>query len=128
MVWIQLIIILALIQLAAFVVIVGKARVRFGVKAPAIYGNVDFERYYRVQMNTIELIILFIPSIFLASIYWSPYLMAALGCIYLIGRILYFFAYTQGKNRVVAFLMSFTPIIIFMVAGLFGTIRALLSL
>lgn len=128
MIWIQLIIILALIQLAVFVVIVGKARVRFGVKAPAIYGNVEFERYYRVQMNTIELLILFIPSIFLASIYWSPYLMTALGFIYLIGRIMYFFAYTQGKNRVVAFLMSFTPIVIFMVAGLFGTIRALISL
>ena len=128
MIWIQLIIVLALIQLATFVVIVGKARDRFGVKAPAIYGNPDFERYYRVQMNTIELLILFIPSIFLASIYWSPYLMAVLGLVYLIGRILYFFAYTQNKNRVVAFLMSFLPIVVFLIAGLFGTIIALINI
>jgi len=49
---IELITILALLQFLYFGILVGKARDRYGVKAPAVTGNENFERYLRVQMNT----------------------------------------------------------------------------
>ena len=126
MVWVHLVVSFALVQLLVFMVAVGKARDKFGVKAPAIMGNENFERYYRVQMNSIEMIVIFIPSILLASMYWSPFLMALLGLIYLIGRILYFYAYVGNKKRTTAFMMSFLPMIIFVVAAIVGSLRALI--
>lgn len=127
MVWIHLIILLAVLQLLVFIILVGKARSRFNVVAPAITGNIDFERYYRVQMNTLELLIIFIPSIVLASIYWSPYVMAILGAVFLIGRILFFKAYVSGKNRSLSFLMSLIPILIFVILGILGSVKAIIN-
>ncbi len=126
MVWIHLVILFALLQLIFFMVQVGKARATYGVKAPATTGNENFERYYRVQMNTIETSVVFIPAILLASQYWSPYLMAAMGLIYLIGRILYFEAYINGKKRTIPFMMGVIPVLLYIFLGIAGSIRALL--
>jgi glutathione S-transferase len=126
MVWVHLVILFALLQLIVFAVAVGKARDRFGVKAPAVMGNENFERYYRVQMNSIEMIVVFIPSILLAASYWSPFLIAAIGLIYVVGRILYFNAYVADKKRTAPFLMSFIPNIFFVVAAIIGAIRVLM--
>ncbi|MBC7427189.1 MAG: MAPEG family protein [Bacteriovorax sp.] len=126
MVWIHLVILLSILQLIVFMVLVGRARKKFGVKPPAISGEENFERYYRVQMNTIEMLVMFIPSILLASTYWSPYLMAVLGFSYLIGRVFYFQAYVNSKERTIPFIMGVVPISLFIVLGIAGTIRALL--
>ena len=62
---VEVIVCLALIQFLRFGFAVGKAREKYGVKAPATTGNEMFERYFRVQMNTLEQLIVFIPSIVL---------------------------------------------------------------
>ncbi len=67
----------------------GRARVHSGLKAPAITGHEGFERMYRVQMNTLETLILFIPALFLAAKYWSGPWVAGLGLVYVLGRHLY---------------------------------------
>jgi hypothetical protein len=64
------------------------ARGRYGVKAPAVTGPM-FERAYRVQMNTLELMVLFIPALYLAARYWPPAWAAAVGAVYGVGRLLY---------------------------------------
>jgi len=66
---------------------VSRARVRFGVKAPAISGNPDFERVFRVQMNTLEWMPIFLPSLWLFAIYISDIGAAGLGLIWIAGRI-----------------------------------------
>ena len=58
---------------------VSKARAKFGVKVPAISGNPDFERVFRVQMNTLEWMPIFLPSLWLFAIYISDAVAAALG-------------------------------------------------
>ncbi|NDB25983.1 MAG: hypothetical protein EB021_11190, partial [Gammaproteobacteria bacterium] len=58
---VHIVMLVALIEYFGFALAVGRARYRFGVKAPATSGNVDFERYYRAQMNTLEQLIIFIP-------------------------------------------------------------------
>ncbi len=121
--WPHLVILLALLQLLIFSFLVGWARGRYGVKAPATTGHEIFERYYRVQMNTIELLVMFIPALWIAAQHWSPARMAAIGAIYLIGRVIYLFAYTRNPaSRSLGFGLSLFPIIALWLAALVGVV------
>jgi glutathione S-transferase len=78
---------------------VARARAAFGVKAPAITGNPDFERVFRVQMNTLEWMPIFLPSLWLFAIYISDGIAAAIGLVWIVGRILYMTGYAQAANK-----------------------------
>lgn len=78
---------------------VGKARQTYGIKAPAVSGNPDFERIYRVQMNTLEWMPIFLPALWLFAIYVSDAIAAALGVVWIIGRILYMIGYAKAANK-----------------------------
>jgi glutathione S-transferase len=80
-------------------ILVSKAREKFGIKAPATTGNPDFERVFRVQMNTLEWLPIFLPSLWLFAIYISDELAAVLGLIWILGRILYMTGYSQAANK-----------------------------
>jgi glutathione S-transferase len=87
--------------LAYFFIIfrVGKARATFGIKAPATTGNPDFERVFRVQMNTLEWMVVFLPSLWLFAIYISDPIAAVLGLVWIVGRMLYLTGYSQAANK-----------------------------
>jgi glutathione S-transferase len=78
---------------------VGRARDAFGVKAPAISGNPDFERVFRVQMNTLEWMPIFLPSLWLFAIYISDPIAAAIGIVWIVGRILYLVGYSEAAAK-----------------------------
>ena len=78
---------------------VGKARQTFGIKAPAITGNPDFERLFRVQMNTLEWLPIFLPSLWLFAIYISDPVAAAVGVVWIAGRVLYMTGYSQAAEK-----------------------------
>ena len=78
---------------------VGKARRTYGVKAPAISGNPDFERVSRVHMNTLEWMPIFLPALWLFAIYVSDAIAAALGVVWIIGRVLYMNGYAKAANK-----------------------------
>ena len=78
---------------------VAKARAAFGVKAPAISGNPDFERVFRVQMNTLEWMPILLPSLWLFAIYISDAIAAVLGLVWIAGRILYMTGYSQAADK-----------------------------
>jgi glutathione S-transferase len=78
---------------------VAKARVAFGIKAPAISGNPDFERVFRVQMNTLEWMPVLLPSLWLFAIYISDAIAAVLGLVWIAGRILYMTGYSQAADK-----------------------------
>ena len=78
---------------------VAKARAKFGIKAPAITGNDDFERVFRVQMNTLEWLPIFLPSLWLFAIYISDPVAAAIGLVWIAGRALYMTGYSQAANK-----------------------------
>jgi glutathione S-transferase len=80
-------------------ILVSRARVRFGVKMPAVSGNPDFERVFRAQMNTLEYLPIFLPSLWLFAVYIGDGAAAALGTIWAIGRILYINGYAQEAAR-----------------------------
>jgi glutathione S-transferase len=78
---------------------VGLARSRFRVQAPATTGHPDFERAFRVQMNTLEWMPVFLPSLWLFAIYLSDAGAAVIGLIWIVGRILYIVGYTRAADK-----------------------------
>ena len=78
---------------------VGRARGKFGVAAPAVTGHPEFERAYRVQMNTLEWLPLFVPSLWLFAYYWDPRIAAAIGVVWIVGRLLYALTYVQDPAK-----------------------------
>jgi glutathione S-transferase len=78
---------------------VAKARAAFGIKAPAITGNPDFERVFRVQMNTLEWMPIFLPSLWLYAIYISDPFAAVFGLVWIAGRTLYMTGYAQAAEK-----------------------------
>ena len=80
-------------------ILVGKARIQFGIKAPAITGHPDFERVFRVQMNTLEWMPILLPALWLFAIYISDPLAAAIGMVWIAGRVLYLTGYSQAAAK-----------------------------
>ena len=78
---------------------VSQARATFGIKVPSITGNPDFERVFRVQMNTLEWMPIFLPSLWLFAIYVSDPIAAAIGLVWIGGRVLYMTGYSQAAER-----------------------------
>jgi glutathione S-transferase len=78
---------------------VAKARAKFGIKAPAISGDPDFERVFRVQMNTLEWMPIVLPSLWLFAIYISDPFAALLGLVWIAGRIMYWNGYSQAAQK-----------------------------
>jgi len=78
---------------------VSRARSAFGIKAPAITGHPDFERVFRVQMNTLEWMPIFLPALWLFAVYINDAAAAALGAVWIIGRMMYWNGYKQAANK-----------------------------
>jgi glutathione S-transferase len=78
---------------------VARARVAYGVKVPAISGNSDFERVFRVQMNTLEWMPIFLPSLWLFAVYVGDGIAALVGLVWIAGRILYMLGYEQAAEK-----------------------------
>ncbi len=126
MAWVDLVCVLALLQAVFFGVMVGSARAKYGVQAPAVSGHPMFERMYRVQMNTLELLMAFVPALYLAARYWSPQWVAATGAIFLLGRLVYWRAYLRDPaSRSLGFGLSAFPVLALLAATLLGIARTL---
>ena len=63
---------------------VAKARAKYGVTAPATTGNLDFERVFRVQMNTLESMPIFLPLLWFFVLYVNDWGAALLGLVWIV--------------------------------------------
>ena len=125
---VHLVIALALGEFLLFGWAVGQARTRYHVPAPATTGNETFERYFRVQMNTLEQLVIFVPSIVMFAHFWSPVIAAALGALFIIGRGMYFYGYTRSaQGRHLGFMVSSLPNLALLVGSIAGAIHALIT-
>jgi glutathione S-transferase len=80
-------------------VLVARARRKFGVSLPAISGHVDFERVFRAQMNTLEAMPIFLPMLWLSAVYVGDVFAAAVGMVWVAGRILYVWGYIAAVEK-----------------------------
>ncbi len=90
---------LAIVFYMATFVQVARARATFAIKAPATSGHPDFERVFRVQMNTLEWMAVFMPSLWLFAIYINDAAAGALGLVWIAGRILYLIGYSRAAEK-----------------------------
>ncbi len=118
---------LALVQFIFFGMMVGRARGLYGVEAPATTGNDMFERHYRVHYNTLEQLVIFLPGLWLFSIYVGSMWAAGIGAVFLVGRVIYGIAYIKDPGtRGLGMILTVLPCWILLLGGLVGAIwRAL---
>lgn len=106
---------------------VGGARAKFGVKAPSIDGPPDFQRVFRVQQNTVEQIVLFLPALWLFASAWGDMWAGIIGIFWPVGRILYAVTYYQAaEKRGAGFGLTFIPASILLLGGLVGAVMKVL--
>lgn len=102
---------------------VASARRKTGIPAPAVSGDPLLERTIRAHYNTLEWMPLFLPSLWLFAIYWSSTVAAALGVVWIIGRIVYFRGYVaEARRRAPGFLIQSLAV----AALLFGALGRLI--
>lgn len=122
----SLVTVLTLILYFILTLNVGRARVKYKVPVPQTSGDADFERVFRVQQNTLEQLILFLPSLWLFALFVSPIWGAGIGGLWIIGRILYAWGYYQAaEKRMIGFVMNVFSIIVLLLGSLVGIIIAL---
>ncbi|MCS6947152.1 MAG: MAPEG family protein [Steroidobacteraceae bacterium] len=116
------VVMLALLEYYWFSLQVGAARGRWKIAAPAVTGHPDFERVYRVQMNTLEQLIVFIPAILAFAEFVSTIWAAALGLIFVIGRAIYAIGYRRAaEKRGLGFVISALPLLALLLGALIGS-------
>jgi glutathione S-transferase len=118
---------LALLTYFVLVGLAGQARSKYGIKAPAVAGHEQYERAYRVQMNTLENMAFFLPSMWLYAIYLNDAGAAVGGVIWVAARIYYAASYlrdpaTRGPGALLTVLAQFG---LFLGAA-YGIVKALL--
>ncbi len=111
---------------------VGGARSKYNVKAPATTGSAEFECVYRVQMNTLEQIVIFLPLLWLANGYFRmmPYLVGALGLVWVVGRIMYATGYSAENpgGRSTGFLVAGVATLGLLIMTIIGLVQAYMAI
>lgn len=126
--WPALVTLAALTLCFATVALVGRARGKYGVAAPATSGHEMFERAFRVQMNTLENVVIFLPALWLCAIYFGPLTATTLGGLWLVGRVWYAAAYLrEPKSRGGGFVLAFGAWGGLMIAASWGVLRGLFA-
>ena len=125
--WVSLVILLALLEYSLFGALVSRARGRFGIKAPAITGNPEFERYFRVQQNTLEHLIILIPSMIIFAWYLSAIGSVVLGLVFVVARGFYAYNYVkEPASRHYPAVISGLVTMILLLGGLVGAVLRLI--
>jgi glutathione S-transferase len=118
---------LALLLYVGVFVSVGRARLRYGIKAPAVTGAPEFERVFRVQQNTLEQLVWFIPALWLFALFGSPALAGILGLVWIAARAHYAVSYCRNpESRGPGFVVAFAAAGIMLVGALIAIIAHIL--
>jgi glutathione S-transferase len=119
---------LALLLFVYSFLAVGMARKKYGVAAPATTGHAAFEVVYRVQMNTLEQLVLFLPALWLFSNYVSPLWAGLLGLVWLVGRVVYSVSYIKDpKSRGPGFMISFIAVLLLIFGTAVGVVLRMMA-
>jgi glutathione S-transferase len=103
---------------------VAAARVKFGVLHPAIVGEPNFERIFRIHMNTLEWLPTFLAPLWLCALYLNDLVAAALGLIWIVGRVVYFIGYRRKvEGRLPGFFIQSSACMLLFLGAAVGVVR-----
>jgi len=97
--YVAIVTVVALLQFFWFGWQVGVARGKYGIAAPATSGNEMFERVFRVHMNTLEQLVVFLPALWIFASFVSSLWAAILGAIFIVGRAIYAVTYVKDPKK-----------------------------
>jgi glutathione S-transferase len=106
-------------------------RGKHNILAPATAGHPEFDRAYRVQMNTMEQFVLFLPLLWLANAFFHmlPLLTGAVGLVWIVGRIIYALAYmADPSKRSLGFTISIIATAVLLVLSIIGIVQTRMAL
>ena len=117
--WVAIVTLLAVLEYLVIMLLVGRARGRYEIEAPATSGHEVFERYFRVQQNTIEQLVIFVPSLWAFAYFLNPVAAAGIGIVFLIGRLVYLRGYVrEPRRRGLGFGLGFLANVVLLLGGL----------
>ena len=117
---------LALAEYFGISLLVGRARGKYGIKAPATSGHPVFDRTFRVHQNTLEQLVIFLPSLWLFGTFVSAPWGALIGLVFIVGRVVYVQGYVADpEKRGTGFGIGFLANSVLLLGGLIGAIVAL---
>jgi glutathione S-transferase len=126
--WTSLITALTLLLYLVITINVGRARAKYKIPPPQMTGDAEFERVLRVQQNTLEQLVFFLPALWLFSFYVNPLWGAVVGAIWLVGRIVYAWGYYQAaEKRTIGFGISSLSSIVLLLGSLVGIMLSLVQ-
>lgn len=111
MAFVALVTLLLVMQYLYFMAMVGKARGTADIKAPSISGDDTFERHSRVHLNTLEQLMITLPTMWVCASYFSATFASTMGLTFLVGRFIYRAAYiadpaSRGKGMMIGFIAN----------------------
>ena len=102
---------------------VGRMRGKHKIEPPTMVGHPELERAVRVQMNTLEWLVIFLPGMWLCAFYVNSIAAALLGLAWIVGRYLYMRGYMkEPKNRSTGFAIQGLATAGALFSGLIGAI------
>ncbi|MEB3882387.1 MAPEG family protein [Lyngbya sp. CCY1209] len=126
--WPSLVTASALLLYLIVTINVGRARIKYKVVPPQMTGDPNFERVLRVQQNTLEQLVIFLPALWLFSEFVSPVWGASLGAVWIVGRVLYAWGYYQAaEKRMVGFGIGTLTLFALLGGGLIGILIPLVQ-
>ena len=120
--YVSFVIVLTLLEYFFFVAMVGAARDKYWINASATTGDPNFESIFRIQQNSLEQLVIFIPAIYLFGLYVHATTTAVIGLLFLI-RAIYYKAYiTDTATRTIGMVCGFVSYTILLLGALIGII------
>jgi glutathione S-transferase len=107
---------------------VGAARSKMGVAAPATAGQPDFDRVFRIHMNTVEQLVLFVPMLWLAASAVGDQWAAGIGFVWIVGRFIYAAGYRKDVDkRGPGMLITLASTAVLTVVAVWGVVQAFMA-
>jgi glutathione S-transferase len=106
---------------------VARMRGKHKISAPAVTGALEFECAYRVQVNTLEQFVMFLPLLWLATAYFHmlPWLPAVVGFVWIFGRLVYMQGYMAApEKRGTGFLITSLSSLALLILAIVGIVQA----
>jgi len=126
--YVAIVTVVALLQFFWFGWQVGVARGKYNIAAPAVSGNEMFERVFRVHMNTLEQLVVFLPALWIFASFVSSLWAAILGAIFIVGRAIYAVTYVKDpKKRSAGFALTALPELVLLIGILVWAVMALVK-
>ena len=107
-------------------ILVARTRRRVGIFPPAMTGSPELDCALRVQGNTLEQIVIFLPSLWLAALYFQGWIPPLIGLVWCLGRVIFALTYKPANpgKRFIGFQLTVFPTLILVILAGIGIVQA----